>query len=106
MYWLYVGDSEGFRVNDGTNSRTIPKSVLDLGNVNLHQCGKARQMLESERYGGRDLDGCASGALLTLRQIREFLDEFWGSGTSFDKAVQQMEQLDGSKTYVLVACEL
>lgn len=102
MYWLYVGEPQGLAASGGT----IPKTVLDLGNVGLHECGKARQMLESEGYGGRDLDGCASEALLTPSQIRGFLEELWGKGTSLDKAVEQMKELDEGKAYMLVACEL
>lgn len=102
MYWLYVGEYQGSTADSGT----IPKSVLDLGNVGLHECGKARQMLESQSYGGRDLDGCGSGALLTPAQMRGFLEELWGQGTSLDKAVEQMKALDEGKAYVLVACEL
>lgn len=106
MYWLYVGDAEGFRAVPNAAVAELPTSLIELGDLNLHECAAARRMLESDKYGGCAFDACASGAKLPLDRIREFATDFLSHSSRLDGVKRQLSDLDQSKQYFLVACEL
>jgi hypothetical protein len=79
LYYLSVGrtDDPDLHWERGDYTGNIPTPMAKIP-VGLLGCVKARQLLESPKYGGRVLDWGASGAMMHKGQIVQFLE---GTGT-------------------------
>ncbi len=104
---LYVGDASDpkFHWDGGDYSGNIPKIILDLGGIGLMGCVKARNLLESPKYGGKVLDWGSSGARLTKAQIIEFLSDFNGPLITGNPTLARIQTLEDDREYILFACE-
>lgn len=107
FYNLYVGDASDpkFKWEDGDHSGNIPKIILDLGGIGLTGCVEARILLESVKYGGRELDWGSSGARLTKARIIEFMHEFNGLLITGNSVLARFHALEDDQEYILFACE-
>lgn len=107
FYDLYVGDASDpkFHWEGGDYSGNIPAILVDLGGgIGPFGCARARNLLESEKYGGRVLDWGSSGARLTKQRIMEFLVDFQAAGHRPFYS-DRVLSLEGDQEYILVACE-
>ena len=107
FYNIYVGNADDpkFHWDGGNYNGNIPSILLDLGSPGLMGCAKARQLLESQKYGGKVLDWGSSGARVLKEQILDFANEFFPEGWERERAVERINTLDPARTYVLFACE-
>jgi len=107
FYGLSLGyaDDPTFKWEGGNHSGNIPSIVIDFGSVGgVSGCATARNLLESPKYGGRELDWGASGAKLSKSQVIEFLSEFY-SGHERDRALELVAPLSDDQIYLLFSWE-
>lgn len=107
FYNLYVGDASDpkFHWDGGDHSGNIPTIILDLGGIGLTGCVKARNLLESPKYGGKVLDWGSSGARLSKVRIIEFLHDFNGPLITGAPVLSRIQALEDNREYILFACE-
>ena len=103
-FTLAVGtdDDPGFKWDGGTgNNNNIPRILWRLADLSIVRYVAARELLEAPTYGGKVLDGGASGALLSRLQILMFSKEFLTDG-EFEFVIEVLCYLD-NRRYVLFA---
>jgi hypothetical protein len=107
FYNIYIGNADDpkFHWDGGNHSGNIPSILLNLGSPGLHGCAEARQLLESQKYGGKVLDWGSSGARLLKEQILQFANEFFHEDWQREQAVEKIKTLDPARIYILFACE-
>jgi hypothetical protein len=106
-YNLYVGDASDprFHWDGGDYSGNIPEIIMELSSLGLPGCARARNLLESPKYGGRVLDWGASGARMNKARIVEFLAELSGVEQRCTTPRDDLNALEEDREYILFACE-
>ena len=107
FYNLYVGDATDptFHWDGGNYSGNIPEIIMELSSLGLPGCARARNLLESPKYGGRVLDWGASGARMNKARIIEFLAELSGAEPHCITPRHDINALEEDREYILFACE-
>ena len=107
-YDLYVYEAEDpERASDGDNKdeNSTQHGVHISLMGDLFKCIKARRMLESEEYGGKDVDWGSSRAELRKPDVIGFFNEFYKNEKEREEAISKVEGFPNDRIYRVEAVE-